>query len=158
MVRNRPGSTSFASPDRKRTQAAGLLLHRGSVMLVAIASLVACQSSEPAPVYDGQNLYLGYCAACHGPVGAGDGPMATHLADKLPDLRTLAARNDGTFPRQQLIEMIDGRNYRTIHGSADMPVWGFQFRREEGMTAAGIRNVNARIEALVDHIESLQQR
>jgi hypothetical protein len=84
--------------------------------------------------------------------------MATHLASTLPDLRTLAARNDGTFPRQQLVEMIDGRSFRTVHGSSDMPVWGFQFRREEGMSAEGIRNVNARIEALVDHIESLQQR
>lgn len=123
---------------------------------LAAGGLVACQSAQPAP-YDGQNLFLGYCASCHGPTGAGDGPMADHLASTLPDLRTLAARNGGTFPREQIVEMIDGRSFRSIHGSADMPVWGFQFRREEGMTQEGLRNVDARIAALVDHIESLQQ-
>ncbi len=126
-------------------------------ILVLAGALWGCQSTEPAPPYDGQNLYLGYCASCHGPIGAGDGPMASHLASKLPDLRTLAARHDGTFPRDDLMSMIDGRNFRSVHGAADMPVWGFQFRREEGLTDAGLRNVQARIDALVDHIESLQQ-
>jgi len=132
------------------------VVRRTAAIVVLLASLGACQS-QPAQVYDGRNLYLGYCAACHGPEGAGDGPMAAHLAGKLPDLRTLSARNDGTFPHDRLFAMIDGRDLRTVHGTADMPVWGFQFRREEGMTAEGIRNVNLRIEALVAHIASLQQ-
>jgi len=126
-------------------------------VLVITAGVVACQS-RPTPVYDGQNLFLGYCASCHGPVGAGDGPMATHLASKLPNLQTLAARNNGAFPREQLVEMIDGRSLRSTHGTADMPVWGFQFRREEGMTRDGLRNVELRISALVNHIESLQRK
>jgi mono/diheme cytochrome c family protein len=125
--------------------------------VVLTTGLVACQSSGPAPVYDGANLYAGYCASCHGPTGAGDGPMTPHLTAGLPDLRTLAARNDGRFPREQLTALIDGRSFRSVHGATDMPVWGFQFRREEGMTEEGIRNVNARIDALVNHIESLQQ-
>jgi len=132
-------------------------LGKASICAVLVSALSACQTSEPAQVYDGQNLFLGYCAACHGPVGAGDGPMASHLATSIPDLRTLAARNNGTFPRQQLMDMIDGRSFRSVHGSADMPVWGYQFRREEGMTEEGIRNVTARIDALVSHIEALQQ-
>jgi mono/diheme cytochrome c family protein len=123
---------------------------------LAIGGLAACQSAQPVP-YDGQNLFLGYCASCHGPTGVGDGPMAAHLASTLPDLRTLAARNGGNFPREQIVEMIDGRSFRSVHGSTDMPVWGFQFRREEGMTQEGLRNVEARIAALVDHIASLQQ-
>ncbi len=112
-----------------------------SIMGLATSGLVACQSTEPPP-YDGQNLFLG---------------MREHLASTLPDLRTLAARNDGVFPRERMVEMIDGRSFRSVHGSADMPVWGFQFRREEGMTSEGLRNVEARIDALVDHIQSLQQ-
>jgi len=123
--------------------------------LVASTLLVACQTYQPPP-YDGQNLYLGYCASCHGPIGAGDGPMAPHLAGALSDLRTLRARNDGVFPREDLVEMIDGRTFRSIHGAADMPVWGWQFRREEGMTEEGLKNVEARINALVDHMERLQ--
>jgi mono/diheme cytochrome c family protein len=123
--------------------------------LLTSSLLVACQSYQPPP-YDGQNLYLGYCASCHGPIGAGDGPMAPHLAGTLSDLRTLRVRNDGEFPRADLVEMIDGRSFRSVHGAADMPVWGWQFRREEGMTREGLLNVEARINAVVDHMERLQ--
>lgn len=126
--------------------------------ILAAITLAACQSTYQPPPYDGQNLFLGYCASCHGPVGAGDGPMAPHIAGSTGDLRTLAARNGGVFPREQIVEMIDGRSFRSIHGAADMPVWGWQFRREEGMTDEGLRNVQARIDALVAHIETLQHR
>ena len=134
---------------RKPTALAGAII-------ATSALLIGCQNTDPVP-YDGQNLFLGYCAACHGPTGTGDGPMAPSLATTLPDLRSLTTRNDGVFPREQLVDMIDGRSLRTVHGTAEMPVWGFQFRREEGMTQQGLRNVDARINALIDHIESLQQ-
>lgn len=49
-------------------------------------------------VQRGEDLYLANCAACHGGLGDGDGPIAQHtgmvlerLADRLPDL------NDGTI-------------------------------------------------------------
>jgi len=121
----------------------------------AVLLAAGCQTEQANP-YIGQNLYLGYCAACHGPVGAGDGPIAPNLNIAVTDLRTLAARNGGTFPRQALRDVIDGRQLRAGHGSQDMPVWGWDFRRDEGDTAEGIRNVQLRVEALVDHIETLQ--
>jgi mono/diheme cytochrome c family protein len=125
-------------------------------MAALAATITACQTYRP-PDYDGRNLYIGYCASCHGPIGAGDGPLAAQLiAGDMGDLRRLKAENDGVYPRERLIEMIDGRQLRAAHGTYDMPVWGWQFRREEGTTEEGRLNVEARIRALVDYLETLQ--
>jgi len=115
----------------------------------AVLSVAACQTSEPTPDYDGRNLYLGYCASCHGTDGAGNGPVSTFI--KPPDLRTLSERHGG-FPESWLFDVIDGRPLRAAHGTADMPVWGWQFRLvEESATHA-----DARIQALVGYLEQIQ--
>jgi mono/diheme cytochrome c family protein len=121
--------------------------------LTSVVLLLAsgCQLTERVPEYDGRNLYLGYCASCHGPVGAGDGPVAPSLALTMEDLRTLSQRHGG-FPREWLEEVIDGRTLRAVHGTQDMPVWGWEFRRVEPSDAY----VAARVEALTAHIESMQ--
>lgn len=119
--------------------------------------LTGCQGVEPEPAYDGAHLFQGYCAACHGPVGAGDGPMAPHLATGVPDLRTLAQRHGQVYPADHVRAVIDGRSFRALHGAPDMPVWGYQFRREEGTTAMDLTRVEARIEALVEHIRGFQR-
>ena len=131
--------------------------HRSSVMGGLLGVLIAgCSATPHAPTFDGANLYLGYCAACHGASGAGDGPMAAELTTRVPDLRSLARRNGGVYPADLVTSIIDGRSYRAVHGSADMPVWGYQFRREEGTTDAAAERVTARIEALVRHVGTLQ--
>jgi len=130
----------------------GASMTRPSVLLIASLVFAAgCQVAEQVPEYDGRNLYLGYCASCHGPTGAGDGPVAPSLVFTMQDLRTLSQRHDG-FPREWLQDVIDGRTLRAVHGSRDMPVWGWQFRRVEPSEAY----VAARIEALVDYLESIQ--
>lgn len=124
------------------------ILHAGLASAV-IRGVAACQAGKPTPDYDGRNLYLGYCASCHGTDGAGDGPVSTFI--KPPDLRTLSERHDG-FPEAWLLDVIDGRTLRAAHGTADMPVWGWQFRLVEESAA----HADARIQALVDHLERLQ--
>jgi mono/diheme cytochrome c family protein len=132
--------------------------HRSSVIGGLLGVLMAgCSATPDAPAFDGANLYLGYCAACHGASGAGDAPMAAELTMRMPDLRTLARRHDGEYPADLVSSIIDGRSYRAVHGSADMPVWGYQFRREEGTTDAAAARVAARIEALVRHVDTLQR-
>lgn len=126
----------------------------GAVLGVLMAG---CSATPEEPAFDGGNLYLGYCAACHGAAGAGDGPMAAELTAGVPDLRTLARRNGGEYPADLVSSIIDGRSYRAVHGSADMPVWGYQFRREEGTTEAAAARVSTRIQALVQHVGTLQR-
>ena len=123
----------------------------------ALLAVAGCASPAEQTAYDGATLFARHCAACHGRDGAGDGPMAPHLATALPDLRQISARNGGTFPREQIAAVIDGRSLRSFHGSTEMPVWGYHFTREEGATAAGERRVESRIDALVSHVESLQE-
>jgi hypothetical protein len=94
---------------------------------------------------------VGEGASGHGPAGAGNGPVAPSMAMTMNDLRTLAERHDG-FPRDWLMEVIDGRTLRAVHGTQDMPVWGWQFRQVEPSEAY----VEARIEALVGHLEAMQ--
>ena len=48
--------------------------------------------------------------------------------------------------------MIDGRTLRSAHGSRDMPVWGYEFSKVEPSEA----HVQARVEALIDYLESIQ--
>lgn len=130
---------------------------KGSILTLTTAGMLAfgavsgCQLTEPVPTYDGQNLYLGYCASCHGPIGRGDGPVAPSMLVQMDDLRTLSERH-GEFPREWLREVIDGRHLRAAHGTVDMPVWGYEFRQVEPSDAY----VEARIDALIDHIETLQ--
>lgn len=122
-----------------------------SLLAMAAAFTAGCQSREPVPEYDGRNLYLGYCASCHGPAGAGDGPVAPSLAADMEDLRTLAQRRDG-FPREWLEDVIDGRTLRAVHGTQNMPVWGYEFSKVEPSDA----HVQARIDALVSYLERIQ--
>ncbi|HEY5678560.1 MAG TPA: cytochrome c [Pseudomonadales bacterium] len=126
------------------------------IVLLSALAIAGCQTAAPEGErsgyeYDGRNLYLGYCASCHGLSGAGDGPVAAGMAFKMEDLRTLEARN-GTFPADRLREVIDGRTLRSVHGTNDMPVWGWQFLLAEDSE----EHVAARIDALVEYLRSIQ--
>jgi mono/diheme cytochrome c family protein len=94
-----------------------------------------------------------YCAPCHGRSGAGDGSVAAALRTPPADLRTLAERSGGEFPRERVREYIIGTGRAVAaHGSGDMPIWGPAFR---ALDASDTR-AQVRIDGLVDHIESLQ--
>ena len=120
--------------------------------------IAACQTTPVIPEYDGANLYKGYCASCHGPSGAGDGPVASVLKPGMQDLRTISARNGGVFPQTVIDAIIDGSGMRPAHGSVGMPVWGRAFYMAE--SAMGEEEPEkyaaARIRALSDYLESIQ--
>ena len=122
------------------------------------AGTAASQDAVEVPEYDGAMLYKGYCASCHGPTGQGDGPVAPQMTVAVPDLRTIQARNDGVFPREATMDMIDGRGMRAAHGTRDMPVWGWAFYRAESDAGEPEpeKFAEARIKALADYLESIQ--
>lgn len=102
---------------------------------------------------EGKDLYVAYCASCHGLEGKGDGPVAAALKGPLADLRTIARRNQGKFPREAIEAMIlEGKGARGAHGSEDMPVWGPVFRRVEKDQDLGL----VRVRRLTDYLISLQ--
>jgi mono/diheme cytochrome c family protein len=112
------------------------------------------QRDRVRPDYtSGEYLYRTYCASCHGPGGRGDGPVAGLLRTPLLDLRQIAERAGGTFPRDQVARTIDGRTMPQGHGRPEMPVWGHVLHTTEGTDDRVIRQ---RITALVDYLETLQ--
>jgi mono/diheme cytochrome c family protein len=127
----------------------------------AVAGGAAQSRPQPAPSLAikstyGADLYQFYCSSCHGATGRG---VSTRRENDppLPDLRALANRNNGVFPRDRVRSTITfgkGSSEIRAHGTEDMPVWGTIFRGLEpsdGMT-------EIRIENLVTYLESLQDR
>lgn len=89
--------------------------------LIVLAALGLAACVEQAP--DARTLYVENCASCHGDDGRGGGPAARGLAVAPPDLTTIAARNGGVFPTDQVMSTIDGLD-RGAHFSAAMPEFG----------------------------------
>ncbi|MDZ7669863.1 MAG: cytochrome c [Gammaproteobacteria bacterium] len=124
--------------------------------LVLMSPAVNAESDQPA--YDGTDLYLNNCANCHGVYGEGDGIVTPTLSTVLLDLRYLSARNDGTFPRDFVTDIIDGRATRATHGPEGMPVWAAEFSRQEGFDEQAEARVTAKIDALVNFLEQIQRQ
>ena len=82
--------------------------------------------------------------------------MVPHLTANPSNLRTLSARNDGEFPYITVMRQIDGRDMRAVHGSADMPVWGWHFSRVDNDMRDPGKQTQARIDALVQYLETIQ--
>ncbi len=127
---------------------------RNMLMIVAALGLAACVE-EPV---DGRTAYDESCASCHGADGKGGGPAARGLAVAPPDLTTIAARNGGVFPRDQVMSTIDGLD-RGAHFSPAMPEFG---AGDMGDTVI-VENdglgtpVPMRLLVLTDYLESIQQ-
>ena len=126
-------------------------------VLLAAATAAAQQTTETFTAgANGSAVYKTYCAVCHGAEAKGDGPLAANLRQAPPDLTTLARRNAGKFDAVRVFRMIDGRDPVKGHGPSDMPIWGDAFKRSsEGYSEKAVKE---RIDALVDHLQSLQRK
>jgi mono/diheme cytochrome c family protein len=100
----------------------------------------------------GKELYMTYCASCHGEDGKGSGPAATALKAPLPDLTRIPKDKDGKFPALKMRNIIDGEVVISGHGSREMPVWGRYFKERSSSPTTAIGNVYA----LLRYIESIQ--
>ena len=129
-----------------------------------IASLLTVTAHAWAlpPIERGRTEFEHQCASCHGTTAKGDGPLRPFLIQPPSDLTTLAQRHGGSWPEQQLREMIDGRgmNEAGPHGNREMPVWGQRFREDAQQTRMGRwkpeRQVRQRVDALVAYLHSVQ--
>jgi mono/diheme cytochrome c family protein len=63
----------------------------------------------------GKQMYVNYCAPCHGVDGRGNGPV---------DLTVLSKNNHGKFPDTHIVSVLQNGSDIPSHGTADMPVWG----------------------------------
>ena len=101
----------------------------------------------------GKEMYLQYCASCHGKDGKGDGPAVSALKVAPSNLTTLSARNNGAFPEVKVSRTIEGSDDLAAHGSRDMPTWGQVFHQMEG---GGAATGKLRVANLTAYLKSLQ--
>ena len=129
----------------------------GCVALVlAISSPTAAFDAVTLADYSGEELFVRFCASCHGESGRGDGPVARGLSTTVPDLTRIGQRY-GEFPTTLVRDTIDGRGARIdAHGTRTMPVWGYEFWIEEGGDVTAQSQMREIIAKLVDYIRSLQ--
>jgi len=104
----------------------------------------------------GREMYMSYCAACHGANGNGAGPAARAFKVPPANLTLLAHHNQGTFPAMHVSTAIWGDSYNGAHGS-DMPVWASLFRHAH-QTVNSEPDIQMRIYNLTKYVETLQQK
>ena len=114
------------------------------------------QTFEPLDL-SGEELFMRYCAACHGTDARGTGPVARTMNKTVPDLTGLADRAGGEFPALSIREAIDGRSMAVAHGTRQMPVWGYEFWVEEGADIVAERTAREIIDRLVAYVASVQE-
>jgi mono/diheme cytochrome c family protein len=125
-----------------------------TLVFIGAAMPQAQRATDTALVNQGSDVFITYCASCHGTSGRGDGPAAQELRRLPADLTQVAKRNGNVFDDARIHTIVDGRTVKA-HGTMEMPVWGDAFRFREGLTDAAIK---ARIDALVRYLESIQER
>lgn len=100
-------------------------------LVLAAITLAGAASAQNTDVQNGQDLFLYFCAECHGKDAESIGPIAEMLAIEPPELTTLAERNGGKFPAEAVAKQIDGRIIVANHG--DMPVFGPYLETEQSV-------------------------
>jgi len=133
-----------------------LALFIGAISVAVSAQTVVKKGPPPttSPA-NGREMYVTYCAACHGVDGKGNGPVASSLKTAPTDLTQLAAMNNGKFPNAEVYTAIKGDPDMptAAHGSTSMPVWGTVFN---SMNQHSDSVVHLRIANLVNYIEAMQ--
>ena len=129
-----------------------VLLGCGIVSSQTSSQIKKTPVKETSPA-SGKEMYLQYCASCHGKDGKGDGPAASALKVAPTNLATLSTHNNGSFPEIKISRIIDGSDDLAAHGSRDMPTWGQVFHQMEGGTGA---TGKLRVANLTAYLKSLQ--
>ncbi|MEQ9259465.1 MAG: cytochrome c [Roseovarius sp.] len=129
--------------------------------LIPLAFLLLGCTTEAQPDVSratGQALFADNCAICHGMDATGGGPLAPELATRPADLKRIAQRRDGVWPRLEIMAIVDGYAKRS-NPRDDMPVI---VGLTEGPlvdydTGNGVLTPTpARLVAVVAYLESLQ--
>jgi len=113
---------------------------------------------EPARVTSpasGKEMFISYCASCHGQDGKGNGPAAAALKAAPADLTIMARQNGGKYPNDKVAAILRGERNLMPHGNQEMPVWGPVFRQ---MSGGNEGEVQMRIANLNRYLESLQAK
>ena len=140
----------------------------GIVLILTATAVVpqllgADQATEDKAFFvaKGRVTYRVYCINCHGAKAKGDGTLAEMLTTKPSDLTQMKTSNDGSFPADQVRDVIDGRTGVRGHGMKEMPVWGDVFQTSSlepsGSDESGEERSKRKVHELVLYLESIQE-
>lgn len=122
------------------------------IVAVVVACSVANNMPEPQ---EGAAIFANNCAACHGYRATGNEPLVG--GQIAPDLTRIEERNDGIFPRAQVLSQIDGYGRGKV--SADvMPQFGSLLQGDlVPVEVDGVLTPTPRpLAALLSYLESIQ--
>ena len=134
-----------------------------TVIASAAVGLVFASQPKPKvivvgkqPAGSGRQMYMSYCASCHGADGRGDGPLAPYLKIQAADLTQLSNNNHGRYPSTYVLSVLQSGTSTPGHGTAAMPVWGSLFAEMDG----GQRSLTKalRISNLSGYLETIQSK
>lgn len=111
-------------------------------------------TAKPTSPAFGQEMFLAYCAACHGKDAKGNGPAASALKVAPADLTGLT-RKYGKYPAMKVTTILTGQANLAAHRNTEMPVGGPIFSR---MSQGHESEVQQRIANLNHYLESLRTK
>jgi len=140
----------------RKVGTAALVLAVIAVVGGVIYSLARRPTEAPA---HGRELYVRYCASCHGVGGRGDGPASKAFRRRPSDLTRVRERYGGQYPIREVMGAIDGRYPVRAHGDSAMPVWGivFEQEKEEQKARWPRRTTLLQVRLIAEYVLSLQQ-
>ncbi len=94
---------------------------QGDVKTTNSKVVIPLQKTAPA---DGRQMFVNYCAPCHGRNGHGNGPVAAALKRQPADLTLMSRSNGGKFPGVHVTAVLEYGVNIPSHGTAEMPIWG----------------------------------
>jgi len=103
----------------------------------------------------GHEMYLAYCAGCHGKDGRARTPVARLCAVPPADLTLLAINNHGAYPARKVFEVLHNGTGKPFQGQGYMPVWEPLLK---SMNSETQEVVDLRLRNLTEYVRTLQAR
>lgn len=129
-----------------------------TLTVACVASCVTDPDAGAHALAQGEQLYQVSCSGCHGANARGNGPVAPLINASAPDLTLLASRRGGSFPADEVFQIIDGQADLSAHGPRHMPVWGYEFFGQDPDDEVAHREATRKIEQLVRYLQSVQRQ
>ena len=131
-----------------------------AVLLAAVPSGSQDVAIKTKPIVytnpgDGREMYVTYCAPCHGMTGEGNGPAAPAFKQAPTNLTLLAKTHGGKYPRDAVKTTLTFGTNVPAHGDVKMPVWSDLFRSLDNQDSS---LVNWRIHNLTHYVKTLQAK
>lgn len=130
----------------------------GFTALPLLAALLDPGAAIAEEERDGRLLFARYCASCHGIAGEGDGPVASSLQKRVPNLRRLWRQYGTPLAVESIAQFVDGRRRITAHGEPTMPVWGRRLKDIEDAQEPPEVEIRETVRAIVVYLDGVQTR